>query len=612
MSDASIQLPPEVVEAIVEAELAPEKPVKDPVEWVKENLFSSAGNTIQTFLFAALLYFILRFLLGLIVAEERDWTAVTTNIRLLFTFNYPASQFGRIWFSLGSLLTMAMLTVGAFNLRPSASLRRLLLNVSGAGAFLLLVGLIVPVEHFSSRVPVLAAGAVLLAIGAAGLTAAKDAHLTRVPLWQLVCGTAAILLAITWFFPFGDNTFADGAVQQIPGTIKQSTKLWLSLMIGLTVGSLFAGRALAKILPSSVFRAATIVWWLLGPAFLIFLVIRDPAFDWESVLSVDIPIAIGFAAVGAALLYHLAKPGNEALARIAGITILGIGALTFVLAYTGSVSMLQKVRLTILLLGLAALIVPTFAGEARVRTRVALSWVGFVAITHWLVTGINTPSTLDIAAPPILGGFNIALVFGYYVMLASFPMGVLMALARTSEMPIFRVLSTMYIEGVRGVPLIVILFFFDNLLNLFLPDGMSVSKLAAIFIGYTLFSAAYMAENIRGGLQSVRRGQFEASDALGLTTLQRTLFIVLPQALRVSIPNLVGQAIATFKETSLVFIIGAFDLLFVARNSIPNQPDFLGHSIAPLLFISVVYWIFAYAMSRASRSLEFKLGVGTR
>ena len=141
---------------------------------------------------------------------------------------------------------------------------------------------------------------------------------------------------------------------------------------------------------------------------------------------------------------------------------------------------------------------------------------------------------------------------------------------------------------------------------------MAVSKLAAIFIGYTLFSAAYMAENIRGGLQAVRRGQFEASDALGLTTLQRTVFIVLPQALRVSIPNLVGQAIATFKETSLVAIIGAFDLLNVARNSIPNQPAFLGHSIAPLLFISGVYWIVAYSMSRASRSLEEKLGVGAR
>ena len=225
-------------------------------------------------------------------------------------------------------------------------------------------------------------------------------------------------------------------------------------------------------------------------------------------------------------------------------------------------------RALILLLSLT-LIPQAFAGEAKVRMRFAGTWLGFVLITHWLVTGINTPSTLDIAAPPFLGGFMIPLTLGYYVMLASFPMGILMALARTSKMPLFRVMSTIYIEGVRGVPLIVILFFFDNLLNLFLPEGMAVSKLAAIFIGYTLFSAAYMAENIRGGLQAVRRGQFEASDALGLTTLQRTVFIVLPQALRVSIPNLVGQAIATFKETSLVAIIGAFDLLNVARNSIP-------------------------------------------
>jgi general L-amino acid transport system permease protein len=162
------------------------------------------------------------------------------------------------------------------------------------------------------------------------------------------------------------------------------------------------------------------------------------------------------------------------------------------------------------------------------------------------------------------------------------------------------------------VPLITILFFFSVILNLFLPNGMEVSELAAVFLGYALFSAAYMAENIRGGLQSIRQGQFEASDALGLTTAQRTIFIVLPQALRVTIPNLVGQAIATFKETSLIAIVGGFDLLRVANSSIPSQPDFLGQNRPALLFICVIYWAFSYSMSRASRSLETKLGVGTR
>jgi general L-amino acid transport system permease protein len=256
------------------------------------------------------------------------------------------------------------------------------------------------------------------------------------------------------------------------------------------------------------------------------------------------------------------------------------------------------------------LIAPTFSGERSARVRFAGIWVAVVILSHWMITGINTPSTLDIAAPPFLGGFVLTVSIAYYVMLASFPLGIVLALARTSKMPIFRVLATLYVEFVRGVPLITVLFFFSIMLPLFLPGGMGISELAAIFVGYSMFSAAYMAENIRGGLQSVRKGQYEAADALGLTTVQRTSFIVLPQALRVSIPNLVGQAIATFKETSLIAIVGGFDLLRVADKSISAQPEFLGQKRPALLFISLVYWTFAYSMSRASRNLEVRLGVG--
>ncbi|MGA1542735.1 MAG: amino acid ABC transporter permease, partial [Ilumatobacteraceae bacterium] len=204
----------------------------------------------------------------------------------------------------------------------------------------------------------------------------------------------------------------------------------------------------------------------------------------------------------------------------------------------------------------------------------------------------------------------LTVTIAYYVMLASFPLGVLLSLARTSKMPIFRVLSTSFIEVVRGVPLITVLFFFSIMLPLFLPRGMGISDLAAVFIGYTLFSAAYMAENLRGGLQSVRRGQYEASDALGLSTVQRTVFIVLPQALRVAIPNLVGQAIATFKETSLIAIVGGFDILRIANSTIPNQPDFLGQKRPALLFIALVYFVFTYSMSKSAQNLEKKLQAG--
>ena len=188
----------------------------------------------------------------------------------------------------------------------------------------------------------------------------------------------------------------------------------------------------------------------------------------------------------------------------------------------------------------------------------------------------------------------------------SFPLGVVLALGRTSSMSIFRMMSTTFIEVVRGVPFITVLFFFSIMLPLFLPDGMEVAEIAAVWVGLVLFSSAYLAENVRGGLQSVRRGQYEASDAVGLTTAQRTGLIVLPQSLRVSIPPLVGQAIASYKETSLFAIIGIFDFLRVANSVIPNQSqpiNFVGHKREGLLFVSLIYWIGSYAMSKYSQLL---------
>lgn len=229
-----------------------------------------------------------------------------------------------------------------------------------------------------------------------------------------------------------------------------------------------------------------------------------------------------------------------------------------------------------------------------------------------LVTLINTPSGIEVPTEDFAGGFMISIYVSVFTMLFSFPLGVILALARTSRLPLFRMMSTVYIETFRGVPLITMLFFFTVFVNLFLPGNMELSGLAAVSIAFSLFSAAYLAENVRGGLQAIRQGQYEASDALGLTTVQRTIFIVLPQGLRVSIPPLVGQVIATFKETSLLAIVGVFDFLRIARDVIPNQTEFLGVRKEGLLFISVVYFIGAYSMSKYSQRLERQLGVGER
>ncbi len=589
----------------------PETALPSPGRWVRDNLFSSIGNTLQTLFFSLVIFGLLRWLLGQVFSEESDWESVATNIRLLMTYNYPTDQFVRIWVAAGIVFFAIGSSFAAWNINPAVTVRRLVVGSVGFGVFLLMCALIAPsVAPSSIRNGMYIVGALLAVGGLSVQRLVPAAHLRFVPFARLLTGASAVIVALIWILPFGRHSFSDGELTIERGvSVASSTKVpWTVLFVVLLV-AFFGGRILAARF-APVMRRALIVWWVIGPAFVLFLVLRDPAFDWGRVWSVDVPIAVAFALGGGALLYVLARPGRGDLARGVGAVLVAFAIFNWVAAFVGWYPMLQKVRISFLLVGLITLLVPTFAGERSARIRLAGSWIGLIVIVHWLLTAINTESTLVISAPPFLGGLVLTVTIAYYVMLASFPLGVLLSLARTSKMPIFRVLSTTFVEVVRGVPLITVLFFFSIMLPLFLPRGMGISDLAAVFIGYTLFSAAYMAENLRGGLQSVRRGQYEASDALGLTTVQRTVFVVLPQALRVAIPNLVGQAIATFKETSLIAIVGGFDILRIANSTIPNQPDFLGQKRPALLFIAVVYFVFTYSMSKSAQNLEKKLQAG--
>jgi general L-amino acid transport system permease protein len=174
---------------------------------------------------------------------------------------------------------------------------------------------------------------------------------------------------------------------------------------------------------------------------------------------------------------------------------------------------------------------------------------------------------------------------------------------------LIKMFSVAYIELIRGVPLITVLFMAQVMLPIFLPKGVEVNNLLRVIVGVILFSAAYLAENVRGGLQAIPRGQYEAAEAIGLSTAQSMRMIILPQALRAVIPALVGQFIGLFKDTSLVAIVGLFDLLGIAK-AVIAQPDWFGLQRETFAFVALVYWICAFSMSSASRRLERKLGVG--
>ena len=205
------------------------------------------------------------------------------------------------------------------------------------------------------------------------------------------------------------------------------------------------------------------------------------------------------------------------------------------------------------------------------------------------------------------GGLILTLLLTTFGLAFAFPLSILLALGRRSDLPVVRALCVAYIELIRGVPLIGVLFMASVMLPLFLPAGVSVDKLLRAQIALILFAAAYLAEVVRGGLQAIPKDQYEAADALGLDYFQRTAFVVLPQALRIAVPPLVSTCIGFFKDTSLVLIIGLFDLLSTIKVSL-NDPAWTGFGVEAYLFAAAVYFIFCYSMSLYSRRLEASAG----
>jgi general L-amino acid transport system permease protein len=275
------------------------------------------------------------------------------------------------------------------------------------------------------------------------------------------------------------------------------------------------------------------------------------------------------------------------------------------LAFAGSVTA------TLLVVAIAALTLAARVAGRRIRLRpvwaVGIALAGLLA-AYLLVAHFGGVGWQD------WGGLHLTIFLAVGGIVLSFPLGVLLALGRRSRLPAVRWVCIAYIELIRGVPLITILFLGAFMLGFFLPEGIDTpSPVTRALVAFTIFTSAYVAEIVRGGLQSVPRGQVEAAQSLGLSALKTTRLIVLPQALRAVIPATVGQFISLFKDTSLVFIIGLTELLGVAE-AITKQPDFLaqGLLVETLLFAAFVYWAGSYWMSRESQRLERRLGVGER
>ena len=325
-------------------------------------------------------------------------------------------------------------------------------------------------------------------------------------------------------------------------------------------------------------------------------------------------------------------PGDEAwriwlalaiLSALTGLSAGRFGRVARTLAMTLSASQLL----------IALLILPSPIGTAGVLAYAAnagIVWIGFfvglrgllprrllrwawlasIPVIFLLIAGFaGTP--LPSVGSNVWGGLLLTVLLATIGIVLSFPIGVLLALGRRSDLPVVRILSTAYIEIIRGVPLVTILFMADIILPLFLPGDWRLDRVARAMGGITLFSAAYVAENVRGGLQAIPAGQIEAAHALGLNAVRTNIHIVLPQALRAVIPANVGLFISLLKDTTLVTIIGLLELLGIGR-AVLAQSESFGANLEVYVFVATVFFILCYAMSQASYRLERQLGVGVR
>ncbi len=290
------------------------------------------------------------------------------------------------------------------------------------------------------------------------------------------------------------------------------------------------------------------------------------------------------------------------LARSAAIALGAVFLTAAILPFTASERVWLLANLAALGAGFA---VGYFTNARRV---LVWAWLASLPIIALLLYGVGD---MPRVASDLWGGLLLTLALAIVGIAASFPLGVLLAVGRQSTYPVIRAFCIGYIELVRGVPLITVLFMMQLMLPLFLPEGITVERVVRAMVGFTIFTAAYIAEVVRGGLQSIPRGQSEAARAVGLNGALTLLLIILPQALRATIPAMVGQFISLFKDTSLVAILGLLDLAGIA-SAAANQPDFLGRQAEVYVFIAAIYFCFASAMSYGSRRLERTLGVGER
>ena len=556
------------------------------LEWARKNLFNTKFNGTLTIVLSAGLALVVLGILRFVFDPERRWEVIPPNAANYAVEAYPRDDLINMWWSLWIVAALTGISTAAWGMGGRVSMVRMLAAVRAVGATALVVGVLSLWSPAGTSVQsvLVWGGAAVAVAGSVMMRMLRQEREVSMAGVLLVLG--ALVVAVLWYLPLESTTTGP-----------------LTITALVVVAAHWLGRLIRRGVSEQFMKRLITLLWVASFPVIYMHVQRSPSLVWDEVIP-WLPWS-GLVVVGGLVVIGVVSRSGRERAAAVNFLLGGVAIFSWVVQWP------MAIRVLLLLLTLFSLATPTFASSHTARKIFYWSWLGgAVCLLYFFLLGIG--STELATRGHFLGGFNLTILLAVGGTALSFPIGILLALGRTSTMPIFRILSVVYIEVIRGIPLITVLFFGDKVIPRFLPPGLDFAGEAKALLAITAFSAAYLAENVRGGLQSVSGGQSEAARSLGMSTAQMTMLITLPQALRAVIPALVGQTISLFKDTSLVAIIGLADFLRVARDIVPNQPDSLGSVLENLLLAVVVYWIFSFSFSRASLRLERRLGLGTR
>lgn len=587
--------------------------------WLKENLFSSLSSSILTALSIAAVVSVFRAIIGFFISPEREWTAVTYNLQLYMVQAYPESDFIRVWITVGLLIFLLGLSWGFNSLKEKVIIKEWCDGLlKGISSFLFIV-LIAPtsvdvegttVEVFSNNTRY-----ICLAVGV-GLILTVYLLRKTYPKNEIVRDRISflylsLLVGSIWIIKVPTVTFTSSNERVDPDPflpLANTTTIPWTIIFGFMIFAYLIGSFLKAKGKNSMSRLI-LSSWVLAPLVIVSWIYRKPDFGMSNILTLDIPIAVTFSILGILAIRTL---NSEKIVPFQRYITYGMLVLSVVILF---LPVLRQLKILFFITWLLVSVAPTIANSKESAKNLSIVWSVTVFILVLLMRGASSESLIVVPGSSIYGGFTLTWLIAFFGIAISFPFGVILALGRTSKLPVIRIICTAVIELVRSVPFITWLFFGSVMLTLFLPKGVEFDEVLRAIVVTAIFSSAYLAENVRGGLQSISNGQFEAADAVGLSTLQRITLIIMPQALRAVIPPIVSQVISLFKDTSLVAIVGLFDLLYIGSKVIPNQSqgaNFLGTIQENILFCAIFYWIFTYSFARRSMKIEKRLGLGER